>query len=234
MSSSRPVILLTGFGPFPRVPVNATSVLVPKLAAAASRSFPDLVIVTEILPTEWTAGLHRIEQIYADRKPLLALHFGVSHKATGFAIETRARNRCALALDGAGALPANECISPNAPEYLPAKLPAALIVERLRRRGLPAQLSRDAGNYLCNALLFRTLECCRRDGLPQQVGFVHLPASLVDPRRPERPPRFGWLSWDGVIDGGLEIISTCLGRTPRRNTLSPARLSPFPSAWADA
>lgn len=237
MSHARPIILLTGFGPFPGVPVNATSVLVPLLTKAASWSFPGLAIVAEILPTEWISGLQQIEALYARHQPLLALHFGVSHKTTGFAVEARGRNRCAPSPDGAGALPIAECVSPGAPEFLPSNFPAALIVERLRRRGLPAQVSRDAGSYLCNALLYRTLELSRRNGWPARNGFVHLPARLVDPRRPEREPCSSvGLAWQQVIEGGLEIISTCLGRWPRTPRIGAVQglrgISPSPSASA--
>ncbi|HVY42459.1 MAG TPA: pyroglutamyl-peptidase I [Hyphomicrobiaceae bacterium] len=235
MSGSRPVILLTGFGPFPRVPVNATSILVPRIAEAARASFPGICAVAEILPTEWVAGLARLEQLYAQHRPHLALHFGVSHRATGFAVEARGRNRCAPSPDGAGALPASACISADAPEFLPANLPAALIVERLRRRGLPAQLSRDAGSYLCNALLYRAVELSRRGVSPVRNGFIHLPETLVDPRRPDRQPTFACpLSWQQVIDGSLDIIATCLGRWPATSRRSARGLSPSPSASAGA
>jgi len=213
MLRSRPIVLLTGFGPFPRVPVNATSILVPRIAETAAKAFPGVTVVTEILPTEWTAGPERALELYAAHRPLLALHFGVSHRAAGFAIEARGRNRCAATPDAAGAFPASGCLSTEGPEYLPTGLPAGLLVERLRRRGIAAQISRDAGGYLCNALMYRTLELARRDGRPVRNGFVHLPASLVDPRHPARGPlACSSLSWANVIEGGLEIIATSLGR----------------------
>ena len=84
MASSRPVLLLTGFGPFPRVPVNATSLLVPRIAEAADRAFAGVSIVCEIIPTEWRAGLTRVETLYAEHRPFIAIHFGVSGRASGF------------------------------------------------------------------------------------------------------------------------------------------------------
>ena len=46
-------MLLTAFGPFPGVPVNATMRLVPELAERAALAFPDARFVTEMLATEW-------------------------------------------------------------------------------------------------------------------------------------------------------------------------------------
>lgn len=213
MLRTRPAILLTGFGPFPRVPVNATTLLVPRIAERAARAFPGVHIVAEILPTEWAAGPERAMQLYEAHRPQLAIHFGVSHRAHGFAIEARGRNRCSVMPDAAGVLPAAPCLTAEGPEYLPTGLPATLIVERLRRRGIPAQLSRDAGAYLCNALMYRALQLSRSRSCPQRCGFVHLPASLVDPRCPTRGPLASSpLTWEQAIDGGLEIIATSLRR----------------------
>ncbi len=228
MVCSRPVLLLTGFGPFPRVPVNATSLLVPRIAEAADKAFAGVCVVCEIIPTEWRAGLARVEELYAEHRPLIAIHFGVSGRATGFAVEARARNRCAASPDAADCLPDGICVAPGAPEFLPSTLPVTLIVERLRRRGMPAQLSRDAGNYLCNALMYRTLDLARTKDWPARNGFVHLPTSLVDPRHPERGPlRPSRLSWRQVVDGGLEIIAASLGR-------QQTQISPSPSVLAGA
>ena len=210
---TRPQILLTGFGPFPGVAANATSVLVPRIAAAAAQAFPGAGVECHILPTEWETGLARISELYDRLRPGVALHFGVAGRATGFEIETRGRNHCAQSKDAAGCLPPLACLTPEGPEYLAATLPAAHIVERLRRRGIPAMISRDAGGYLCNALLYRTLEIARTGPAPARSGFIHLPASLVNERNPARGPHPSCrLDWADVIAGGLEIIATCLGR----------------------
>lgn len=214
----RPLVLLTGFGPFPTVAANATSILVPRIAEATRRAVPGVAIAAHILPTEWEASLSLLGDMMRRLRPVIALHFGVSGRATGFEIETRGRNRCSQSEDAAGLLPSNEYVSPGGPEFLSATLPAAHIVGRLRRRGLPAQLSRDAGGYLCNALLYRSLEIARTSGMPARSGFVHLPASLVNERRPALEPRpAGHLTWDGVIEGSLEIVAATLGRRPVPN-----------------
>ena len=209
----RPLVLITGFGPFPTVNANATSILVPRIAAATRRAVPGIAVAAHILPTEWEASLCLLDELASRLRPTLALHFGVSGRATGFEIETRGRNRCSPSEDAAGRMPVDACLSPGGPEYLPATLPAAHIVARLRRRGLPAQISRDAGGYLCNALLYRSLEISRLSGTPGRSGFVHLPANLVNERRPALEPRsLGRLSWDDVIEGSLEIVAAALGR----------------------
>ncbi len=213
MPNDRPTILLTGFGPFPTIAANATSVLVPRIAEAAAEAFAGTTIVYRVLPTEWRAGLDMATDLYAEHRPVLALHFGVSGKASGFEVETRGRNVCSASKDAAGELPVLDQLSPLGPDYLTVTLPAAHIVERLRRRGLPAIVSRDAGGYLCNALLYRTQELARRHDLAVRSGFIHLPADLVNERNPARGPLPGCrLDWRDVIEGGVEIIAASLGR----------------------
>jgi len=214
MHSRRPAILITGFGPFPSIGTNATALLVPLIAAAAARTFRGIAFPYEILPTEWSAGVARAERLYHLHRPAVALHFGVSGRASGFEIETRARNHCSRTHDAAGLLPSVERLSPRGPEFLPVTLPAPYIVDRLRRRGLPASLSRDAGGYLCNALLYRALEIARSRQDAPRTGFIHLPASLVRSSRPLRGPApLCRMDWADVVEGSLEIIAACLGRT---------------------
>ncbi|ODT27112.1 MAG: hypothetical protein ABS54_06365 [Hyphomicrobium sp. SCN 65-11] len=103
-------------------------------------------------------------------------------------------------------------------EYLASTVPVSAIVARLRRRGLPAFVSRDAGAYLCNATLYTALDMARRSAREHRIGFVHLPSSLLVE---ERRPAFGVhprcpLTWRDAIDGGLEIIGATLGRPVAR------------------
>lgn len=215
MHHNRPTLLLTGFGPFPNVPTNATAVLVPRIAEAAARAFPGLRIEYRILPTEWAAGLGMAGDLYRTLQPVAALHFGVSGRATGFEIEARGRNVCAPSQDAAGYLPNGTRVSPWGPEYLSSTLPAAHIVDRLRRRGIPAMISRDAGRYLCNALLYHTQEVARARDLPTRSGFIHLPASLVNERTSGRGPLGRCrLEWRDVVQGGLEVIAATMAQTP--------------------
>ena len=210
----RPTLLLTGFGPFPNVPANATAVLVPRIAQAAEHAFPGVRIACHILPTEWATGLHRVADLYRQLRPTAAIHFGVAGRASGFEIEARGRNVCSLAADAAGLLPSGPRVSPWGPEYLSSTLPATHIVERLRRRGIPAIVSRDAGGYLCNALLYRTQEIARAAATPVRSGFIHLPSTLVNERYVSRGPLGRCrLEWADVIEGGLEAIAATLGQS---------------------
>ena len=93
MANGRSTVLLTGFGPFPSVPANATSLLVPRIAEAARTAFPGIAFEVRTLPTEWAAGLAHLDELYDAIAPSVALHFGVSSRARGFEVEARGVNR---------------------------------------------------------------------------------------------------------------------------------------------
>jgi pyroglutamyl-peptidase len=196
-----PTILLTGFGPFPGVPVNASARLVPRLAEIAARRFRGHRVVAKILPTDWAAGPARLRKLYARERPMVALHFGVSAQAAGFVIETRARNERSSTPDAAGALPPSAYVCDAGPAELRTLLPARTVVARLGVLDIPASLSDDAGSYLCNAILYEAVSLARTASPQVITGFVHIPTHL---------------EWDGALRGGLEIIRVCLGRPPSR------------------
>ena len=218
-SYSRPTILLTGFGPFPNVPVNASWTLVERLAPAARRAFPGYRIVAEMLSTEWHGGTRRLVELFEATGPEVALHFGVSRKASGFVIETRGYNEHSAVADACGVTPeAGNRLVLDGPATLVAQLPASLIAHRLRLRGLPVEISRDAGRYLCNAALYHSLDAARRRTEASCAGFIHLPL-VLDERQHTRGSR---LTMPRAVEGGLTIIGACIGTTPVAAGAKPA------------
>ena len=214
MPRNRPAILVTGFGPFPGAPRNASSLLAEALAEAASRVLPGYAIHAETLPTEWQAGPSRLSALIDTLQPVVAVHFGVSHRARSFVVETRARNMRDDIDDACGAAPDSVCVADSGPAQLTATLPTGLIVERLRRRGIPVQLSRDAGGYLCNALLYHSLDDARRrsrSGFGVRRGFIHIPDRLAAGRGGARRANACLLDWNSALEGGIEILTTSAG-----------------------
>ena len=200
MHNHRLPVLLTGFGPFPGMPVNASVRLVEALAPRARAAFPSCAIHAAILPAEWTAAPQRLEALITQVQPALMLLFGVAKDCTGFRIETQAHNACNAAEDAAGLLPASQWLTRDGPASHNATLPANEIVARLTARGLPAASSNDAGRYLCNAVLYHGLSYARDAKHPCRAGFIHIPHQI------EGPP----LTFDDALTGAIEILRVCL------------------------
>lgn len=211
MSSRRSPILLTGFGPFPGVPVNVSGRYATALGRAARDAFPSVEFVAAELATEWRSAPRLLEELYFTHRPQTALHFGVSNLAHAMTVECVARNQAHRA-DAAGDGPELDLLAPDGPAEWPVTLPAGRLVARMQRRSIPAVISHDAGAYLCNAILFHSLELMRTLGIHGQAGFIHLPTRL---------PKVGSggghsgptrLTFDEAVVGGLEMLSVLVNR----------------------
>ena len=217
MHPHRPVILVTGFGPFPGAPRNASGVLAEELATLAARRLPGFTVRAAALPTEWAAAPRELGRLLDEHDPVIAVHFGISRRARGFVVEMRARNATALVRDACGSFPTAGCVVDDGPDEIASTLPVNLIAARLRQLGLPVQISRDAGDYLCNALLYHSLAEVRRrppGAGSLRRGFIHLPDRLLPGERgSSRTATPSRLDWDGAIAGGLAILSACAGGT---------------------
>lgn len=212
------LILLTGFGPFPGIAVNATGQLVPRLAKLARARFPAYRVRTEILPTEWVAGPARVLEITNALRPAIALHFGVSAQTSGFEIEARGANICRQAADAADALPAAHQLIAGGPAEHGVSLDVGQAVERLKSLGLPAAVSHDAGGYLCNAVLYHALRHAAAHAPRSIVGFVHVPSRIGDDAD-------GVMSWADAERGALAILGVAVGQRGRGTAATPPTAS---------
>jgi pyroglutamyl-peptidase len=66
-------------------------------------------------------------------------------------------------------------IGPAAGAALSLRVPAQRLVAAVRRIGIAAAPSRDAGDYLCNYLCWRAGEAGELNGAPRLIAFVHVP-----------------------------------------------------------
>jgi pyroglutamyl-peptidase len=171
-------ILITGFGPFPGAPFNPTGPLVRLLARA---KLPRTKIVTHIFETSYTAVDRDLPKLLKRYKPDAILMFGLASRARIVRIETRAQNALAVLPDATGKIPKRHAIAPRRPSAMPMALPSQLLLQAVRKSGVRARLSTDAGRYLCNYLCWRATEAATGKNGPSLAAFVHVP--LV----PEKP-----------------------------------------------
>lgn len=194
-----PRLLLTGFGPFPGAPRNPSAEVVARIAeGTAGRRF-GVEIVPHVFDTTW-AAVDRLPDLLAATRPDLVLHLGLKRRARAITVEAFGRNRVLrAAVDAAGIAPASTVLVTGAPPRLPATLPVGRIAERIAARGLPVEISKDAGRYLCNGLYFGSL--ARGD---RPTGFLHLPPTrdLAGPAR----SRFTLLDLVAAIEAAIGAI----------------------------
>lgn len=209
---AHPVVLLTGFGPFPGVPRNASAEVVEELTHLCGTRFPDVSFAAATLPVDWREGPAALADLLSAHRPVVALHFGVSARASGFVIEQHAYNETRRDPDRAGRTAAHARLVRGDRVRRQATLPVQAVVRALERAGHPVLLSDDPGRYLCNAVLYHSLRHAVRASPRVRTGFVHLPAALDR----TTPGEAGQLAWSEAIAGSLLLIETCLAPLRRR------------------
>ncbi|GJD57830.1 peptidase C15 [Methylobacterium dankookense] len=160
-------VLVTGFGPFPGMPRNPSAALARAIGAALRlRGGPAPRIL--VLRTAYASIPGTLLPALAER-PAAVLMLGVASRAKRIRVETRARNRASrLYPDASGRTAARLDLDPDGPASRRSSA-AAQALATLRRHGLDARPSNDAGRYLCNASYYAALaaDC--------PALFVHIP-----------------------------------------------------------
>jgi pyroglutamyl-peptidase len=212
-------LLLTGFGPFPGAPFNPTGLLVQRLARMRRPAFADVRLVAHVFATSYRAVDHQLPKLLAELAPDAVLMFGLAAGSRRLRVETRARNALsALISDAEGQVSFATSIAMGDA----AALPFPPLTQRLARAAqmarVPAQLSRDAGRYLCNYICWRAIEATTKPGGPGVVAFVHVP----------EPPRFAMrrragrrhLTMAELIRGGEAILLATLAAARNRRRMT--------------
>jgi len=173
-----PRLLLCGFGPFPAAPRNPSTLAV-EAVATSGWAPPGAEIDTLSLPVSWADAVPLVLAAARARLSQGVLVVGVSTSADAFRVETVGRNRASRSLpDHTGEVWHGSHIDPDGPGAVASTAPVGDILDSLVKAGVPARLSEDAGDYLCNFTLYSLIV---REAAPA-VGFLHVPqARECDP-----------------------------------------------------
>lgn len=161
------MILVTGFGPFGAVVDNPAA----RLARAVhGRRIGGHTVVGCVIPVSYARGPDTTIALARDLGPRFVVGLGVATARGTVEVERRA------IAAGDGRTPDVDGVILDRLDG-PDVVHATLDAERLAA-ALGADLSDDAGRYVCNAWLHRVAQA-----LDVPVGFVHLPADGLDPER---------------------------------------------------
>lgn len=128
----------------------------------------------------------------------LAIHLGQSPGSATVRLEDVALN---LRTDGGPLLK-------GAPEAYRTGLPLEAAAAAMVADGIPAEVSRHAGTYLCNASLYLSRHYAATLGMPTRSVFVHLPltpgqAARECPMPPSMSPELASRAVGGLIESLL-------------------------------
>ncbi|MGO9134012.1 MAG: hypothetical protein ACLP8A_08195 [Methylovirgula sp.] len=212
-------LLVTGFGAFPGVRRNPTLALLAALDRRRARLARfGIALELHALPVIYDGLAARLDDLIQTIKPDAILMFGLAGRRKILSIETQARNRANMFhRDAQGACPPAAVLRSGAAHQMKTRMPAQEAIVAWRQAGIVGVLSRDAGDYLCNANLYHCLTAPVRG-----VGFIHIPY----PRPPGSPhaeyeasdPRPGFAD----IVAAAEIALIHMARAARLIRLSRA------------
>jgi len=161
------LILVTGFGPFGAVVDNPAA----RVARGVDgRRTGGETVVGVVIPTSFARGPAATIAAARTLRARFVVGIGVATTRSGVEVERRA------VAWGDGRTPDIDGAILDRLDG-PEVVPATLDPERLAA-ALGADLSDDAGRYVCNAWLHRVAT-----GLDVPVGFVHIPSTGLDPER---------------------------------------------------
>jgi pyroglutamyl-peptidase len=165
-------ILITGFEPFDKEPVNPSW--------EAVRPLPDTIAGAEVIkleiPTVFGRSADVVRDAIVEHDPDVVVAVG---QAGGrFMVHPE---RVAINIDD-GRIKDNDGYQPidtpiktdGAPAYF-SSLPVKAMVTAMRRAGVPAAVSNTAGTYVCNHIMYQVLYMIDREFPGKRGGFVHVP-----------------------------------------------------------
>jgi pyroglutamyl-peptidase len=209
-------VLITGFGPFPGAPVNPTGPLVQRLARLRRPGFADVRLVAHVFSTSYRAVDRDLPRLLSELAPDAILMFGLATGSRRLRVETRARNALsALISDVEGRVSVATSIASGGPAALPFPALTRRLVLAAQAARLPAQLSRDAGRYLCNYICWRAIEAAAKPRGPRALAFVHVP-KLPRATGRCRAGRQHSPTMEKLVRGGEAILLALVAEARRR------------------
>jgi pyroglutamyl-peptidase len=167
-------VLVTGFSVFPGAPVNPTAWAIERLQQDKWQPV-GARLTARTLPVRFDLWEREMEPLLKQVRPDVVVAFGLSAKATGVTLETKAHNVVATDRpDFTGACATGACVLEDGKDQYATGLPLREIETALKAAGIPVDRSDSAGDYLCNLTFYRLMTLAANGG-PAIAGFIHVP-----------------------------------------------------------
>ena len=165
-------LLVTGFGAFPGAPSNPSAEIVRRLERDWRPTFrrAGVRLATAILPVVYGIA-PQLDALVAREKPDAIVHLGLAGRRRRLCVEMRAANVASTVKpDSRGKFLHRRALAAGGAPFRRSAWNARRTVAALRLQGVDTTLSIDAGDYVCNATLWRSLGA---SGTP--AIFIHVP-----------------------------------------------------------
>ena len=195
-------VLITGFEPFRNEKVNPSWEVCKTLKEEGKIS-----VEVRQLPVVYDEAAEKALTILDELQPDVVLHLGEAGGRTHISVERIAVNCDDAPIgDSKGQKRDGIPIEDKGSDGLFTTIPVKKIVAALKEAGIPAVISNSAGTYLCNHVLYRTLNYVRMNNLCAQVGFIHLPYL---PQQTVDKPGKASMSLDLMVEAAKIALMAC-------------------------
>ncbi len=166
-----PTVLLTAFEPYDDWSENSSWLTLVEL----TKCLPEApAITTRLYPVDFADVRQRLAKDLAANYDY-ALHLGQAPGIGSVQLE-------AIGINVGGSseqLPEEyKPLVAEGPVAYQSTLPLAAWVLKLRKAGIPSQVSYNAGTFLCNATLYMSHRLAEQERLKTQITFIHLPLEI--------------------------------------------------------
>jgi pyroglutamyl-peptidase len=211
-------VLLTGFAPFDKEPVNSswevaralnlTTLSLPRSSSIGSKGARQAKVLARQLPCEFERALDVLAGLIKRLKPDLILGLGQANSRFDFSVERVAINiNDARIKDNSGAKPIDTSVVRGAPVGYFSGLPIKAIVHAVRQAGIPSSVSQSAGTFVCNHTFYGLMHLLATEYPDKRGGFIHLP---LLPEQAARIPGSPSLGREALIQATRIAIATTL------------------------
>ena len=198
--------LVTGFEAFGGDTVNASLAALQKLPTHVS----GVAITTLELPTSFARAPAVLAAAITQYQPDIVLGTGEAGERNALCIERVATNLCdARIADNDGARPQAAEINAEGPAACFSTLPVNAILAALREAGLPAEISNDAGKYVCNQVFYTLMNLAAAQSHRWRAGFLHVPHAYDAAARPQAKMKL-----DDIVRGICVAVAAAAGAHP--------------------
>ncbi|XP_045526154.1 pyroglutamyl-peptidase 1 [Pieris brassicae] len=178
----KPIVLVTGFGPFINHPINASWEAVKLLKKDEIEKKHKIELVQLELPVTYENVDEFVPALWETHEPKLTIHVGVSKIAKDITIEKQAHRKGYQRVDYFDKCPANNTCCAEGAIRIQTKLNVEKLCSDFNENsvdGSKAVVSLDAGRYLCEYIYYTSLSIDNNRTL-----FVHVPdLSIYSPEQ---------------------------------------------------
>ena len=179
-------VLLTGFEPFDKDPLNPSWEVARALDGWQPAAMNAACTVRAVqLPCVFGDAIARLDEAMAQWQPTLGICLGLAGGRTEITPERVAINvDDARIPDNAGRQPVDTAVQAGGPAAYFSTLPIKAMVRDMRAAGVPAAVSNTAGTFVCNHIFYALMHrlaapatgTALAGGGAVRGGFIHVPA----------------------------------------------------------